>query len=283
MNKKIILSILSLVLLSGCTVISNPEFTSTVTDGNNTAITVNGVDISKNEVYHYMLNSLGVNSILDLALLEISSLEITDQELIDEKVIESISGYSGYAENGNIEEYAISQGYDSQEVYIEEKIVPQVQKNLLKEKYVEIHFDEIMTKYNPHFLKLINFDDEDLALDTLASIETEKEFDDLMNEQNGSDYGLVTTDGGVDESVINSFDKFTTDGIYPELVPSDNGGFYIVYVYNTDLESSDKATLIEELSTSISDMTSLNESYYYNKYKLSVYESYLKKLVEAKY
>lgn len=280
MNKKILTSLLALSMLTGCTTISNPEFTSTLVDGDQTIISVNGVDVNKNDIYHYMLSSLGPTSVIETALLAISDFEINDESLVNERSIESISGYSEYVENGSIEEYAISQGYDSQEEYMEEKIIPQVKKDLLKEKFVTIHLDSILSEYLPRFIKLISFDDEDAALEVLETISTEEDFNDLMDDNYGNDYGLVSTLGGIDTNIVSNLADFTEDGVYPELISSEYGGYYIVYVYNSDIETTDKDLLIREIASGISTISTDYEVFYFDLYKLSIYESYIKKIVE---
>lgn len=281
MNNKIISLTLSLMLLTGCSSIGNPEFKSTLVNGTDNVITVNGVDITKNDIYHYMLNSLGSYSVVDAALNYITDIEITDQNLIDERVLSTISNYSEYIDNGNIENYALSQGFDDQDDYINSKILPQVKKDLLKEKYIETFFDDILVEYKPVYLKVISFYTDVEAQEALDSIETLEDFDSYIDTNEGFDYGMVTTKGGVEENILNMLDLFVEDGVYNEIISTDQSSetmFSLVYIYNSD-KNTNKELIISDLAT-MSELSSTYESYYLDYYKFSIYEEYLKKIVE---
>lgn len=277
MNKKILSLLLSGILLVGCSSVSNPEYTSSVVDGDEVVVIVNGVEVSKNDIYHYMLTPLGSSSAIETALAHICELEITDAVLIEEKIMNIISNYSDYIENGNIDDFAVAQGYVDQQDYIDSVIAPQVKKDLLKSNYIELFFDSIINEYQPKYIKLISFEDEEEALEALETLTSEEDFDMMFDEKQGYDYGMVTTKGGIDESIIAKFDDFNEEGIYGELILDDYGSYVIVYVYNNDIDNF-REIIIEDLGM-MGDISTAYQAYYLDLYNFSVYENYLDKVI----
>ena len=67
MNKKIIPIAIASTLLVGCGS-SAVNYSSEVENGSKTAINIDGTEISKNDIYHYLLEQFGSSEILSLAL-----------------------------------------------------------------------------------------------------------------------------------------------------------------------------------------------------------------------
>ena len=96
-----------------------------------------------------------------------------------------------------------------------------------------------------------------------------------MNENNGSDVGMVTTKTTtVDSNIIKKLDDFTKDGVYKKVIKTSDSKYAIVYVYNTDI-SKVKDDIKSNLS-SISDMSTKMETYYLRQYNFDVYEDAIK-------
>ena len=96
-----------------------------------------------------------------------------------------------------------------------------------------------------------------------------------MNENSGSDVGMVTTETTtVDSNIIKKLDDFTKDGVHNKVIETSDSKYAIVYVYNTD--TSEVEDDIKSNLSSISDMSTKMETYYLKKYNFDVYESAIK-------
>ena len=96
-----------------------------------------------------------------------------------------------------------------------------------------------------------------------------------MNENSGSDAGMVTTEStSVDSKIIDKLDKFTKDGLYSKVIKTSESKYAVIYVYNSD-QSAIKDEIKSNLA-SISEMSTKMESYYLKQYNFDIYEEAIK-------
>ena len=146
---------------------------------------------------------------------------------------------------------------------------------MLKEKYIDKNYKKLVKEYKVKYLKTITLDTEAGAKKLLKEIKNGTDFDTAMNENNGSDVGMVTTKTTtVDSNIIKKLDDFTKDGVYKKVIKTSDSKYAIVYVYNTDI-SKVKDDIKSNLS-SISDMSTKMETYYLRQYNFDVYEDAIK-------
>lgn len=274
MKKKIIPLMVAGTLLVGCGSSSAVSYSSEVSDGDKAVITIGDTKINKNEIYHYLLQQYGSSEVLSLALTYIADQEITDEDAIKAKVDEKVASIRENVST-SLDEYAKQLGYDSEQDYIDGIVTVGVKQELLKEKYIDKNYKDLVKEYKVKYLKIITVDTESGALNLIDQIKDGADFDTVMNENSGSDAGMVTTKStNVDSKIIDKLDKFTKDGLYSKVIKTSESKYAVIYVYNSD-QSKIKDEIKSNLAA-ISEMSTKMESYYLKQYNFDIYEEAIK-------
>jgi len=264
------------LLLAGC---SSPKFTSQVTDGSKTIVSNEKIKITKQEYYEYLLETYGSDQVLDEALKYISEKEVTDQKEIDKLVKERSKTYAQYSECG-LGEYAKSMGYKDEKEYQEQVIVPSVKQELLRKKYINEHYEDLMKEFNVCAFKKIVVEKESTALTVIKNSKNATEFDKLMKTygEKAEDCGIVTKNStSLDENLvkkISDFSKVTKDGVYKDAVKLSDDTYAVIFIYNTN-HKKNKANYQDSLSND-EDITETIQSYYLKKYEFTINEENIK-------
>ena len=258
MNKKIIPIAIASTLLVGCGS-SAVNYSSEVENGSKTAINIDGTEISKNDIYHYLLEQFGSSEVLSLALTYIADQEITDEDAFNTRLNEEIASQE---ESGtSLDDIAKQYGLENRQQYIDQVLSIGVKQQMLKEKYIDKNYKKLVKEYKVKYLKTITLDTEAGAKKLLKEIKNGSDFDTVMNENSGSDVGMVTTETTtVDSNIIKKLDDFTKDGVHNKVIETSDSKYAIVYVYNTD--TSEVEDDIKSNLSSISDMSTKMETYY---------------------
>ncbi|MFQ7842052.1 MAG: hypothetical protein ACLRHD_11530, partial [Thomasclavelia spiroformis] len=156
--------------------------------------------------------------------------------------------------------------------YIDQVLSIGVKQQMLKEKYIDKNYKKLIKEYKVKYLKTITLDTEAGAKKLLKEIKKGSDFDTVMNENSGSDVGMVTTETTtVDSNIIKKLDDFTKDGVHNKVIETSDSKYAIVYVYNTD--TSEVEDDIKSNLSSISDMSTKMETYYLKQYNFDVHEN----------
>lgn len=271
MKKKIIPLVIASTLLVGCSSSSAVNYSSEVSDGDKTAINIDGTEINKNDIYHYLLEKYGSSEVLSLALTYIADQEITDEDAYNTKLNETIAEQKESAGVTSLDDIAKQYGLENEQEYIDKVLSVGVKQEMLKEKYIDKNYKKLIKEYKVKYLKTITVDTEAGAKKLLKQIKDGSDFDTIMNENGGSDAGMVTTETTtVDENIIKKLDKFTKDGAYEKVIKTSDSKYAIVYVYNTD--TSAVTDEIKSNLATISDMSTKVESYYLKQYNFTINE-----------
>lgn len=271
MKKKIIPLVIASTLLVGCSSSSAVNYSSEVSDGDKTAINIDGTEINKNDIYHYLLEKYGSSEVLSLALTYIADQEITDEDAYNTKLNETIAEQKESAGVTSLDDIAKQYGLENEQEYIDKVLSVGVKQEMLKEKYIDKNYKKLIKEYKVKYLKTITVDTEAGAKKILEQIKDGSDFDTIMNENGGSDAGMVTTETTtVDENIIKKLDKFTKDGAYEKVIKTSDSKYAIVYVYNTD--TSAVTDEIKSNLATISDMSTKVERYYLKQYNFTINE-----------
>lgn len=271
MKKKIIPLVIASTLLVGCSSSSAINYSSEVSNGDKTAINIDGTEISKNDIYHYLLEQYGSSEVLSLALTYIADQEITDEEAYKTKLDETIAEQKESAGVTSLDDIAKQYGLENEQEFIDKIVSVGVKQEMLKEKYIDENYKKLVKEYKVKYLKTITVDTEAGAKKILEQIKDGSDFDTIMNENGGSDAGMVTTETTtVDKNIIKKLDKFTKDGVYEKVIKTSDSKYAIVYVYNTD--TSGVTDEIKSNLSTISDMSTKVESYYLKQYNFTINE-----------
>ena len=150
---------------------------------------------------------------------------------------------------------------------------------MLKEKYIDKNYKKLVKEYKVKYLKTITLDTEAGAKKLLKEIKNGSDFDTVMNENSGSDVGMVTTETTtVDSNIIKKLDDFTKDVVHNKVIETSDSKYAIVYVYNTD--TSEVEDDIKSNLSSISDMSTKMETYYLKQYNFDVHEDAIRDEIE---
>lgn len=275
MKKNIIPLVVAGTLLVGCGSSSAITYSSEVSNGDKAVITIGDTKITNNEIYHHLLKQFGSSEVLSLALTYIADQEVTDKEAIKTKVDEKVASTKESLTTASLDEVAKQYGYKDEQEYIDKIITVGVKQDLLKEKYIDKNYNDLIKEYKVKYLKVITVDTESGALSLIDKVKEGADFDTVMTENSGSDVGIVTTKStNVDSKIIEKLDKFTKDGIYNKVIKTSESKYAVIYVYN-----SDKSKIKDEVKSglsSISEMSTKMESYYLKQYNFDIYEEAIK-------
>ncbi|MCR1961663.1 hypothetical protein CWE04_05225 [Thomasclavelia cocleata] len=275
MKKNIIPLVVAGTLLVGCGSSSAINYTSEVSNGDKAVITIGDTKITNNEIYHHLLKQFGSSEVLSLALTYIADQEVTDKEAIKTKVDEKVASTKESLTTTSLDEVAKQYGFKNEQEYIDKIITVGVKQDLLKEKYIDKNYNDLIKEYKVKYLKIITVDTESGALSLIDKVKEGADFDTVMTENSGSDVGIVTTKStNVDSKIIEKLDKFTKDGIYNKVIKTSESKYAVIYVYN-----SDKSKIKDDVKSglaSVSEMSAKMESYYLKQYNFDIYEEAIK-------
>lgn len=272
--------LLSAVLLAGC----SSSYNTKVTDGSTKIISDKEVSVTKQDFYEYLLDNYGAEEVLNQALTAIANVEVTDEDKINELLNERIKSYDQYTDGG-IDQYAKDMGYASTEEYKEIVLLPDVKQELLREKYIDDNFDDLMKEFNVCSLKKIVVEKESSALSIIEKATDETAFDKLMDTygtDSAEDLGIVTKNSTLDDNLTSKLvdlSKVEKDGVYSSAIKLSDDTYAVIFVYDTDKEAN-KDNYLSTL-TSNDDIITTVEGYYLNKYEFNVNEDKLKDAIKA--
>ncbi|WP_249029796.1 hypothetical protein [Tannockella kyphosi] len=275
--RKLLTLLLAAILLVGCTSASEASYITSLPDGDGVVVSGEGVTITYDDIYYYLLESYGAGTVLEEALLYIAQCEITDEDAIQEAIDSLVVDYETYM-SMTIDEYAVYLGYPDGDTYIEEVITSSAMNSLLTQKYIGENFDQLVEDYQVKYLKVVEVDTESSALTLISETTDVDAFDALVEEYEGSDYGIITNQSYIDENIVAKLDSFTADGLYSDAILTSTGTYALVYVYNTDL--TDYVADVTDTLLYISDVVTLSEVHYLTTYEFSVYEGIIREEIE---
>lgn len=272
--KKLAMLILCSGLLVAC---SSSNYSVKVSDGSQTLISGEGIEITKQDYFEYLLDKYGSSKILNDALTAIADKEITDQDEINALLKERENTYAQYAD-GDLDEYAKSLGYESKDEYINEALLPDVKQELLRNKYIKENLKTLLTEYQVTRFKKIVVDKESTALSIIKASTSEEEFDKQMKNyaDSAEDAGIVTKNTTLDENLtkkLETLSKITKDGVYNEAIKLSDDTYAVIFVYDTAKAKEDE--YITAL-TSDQDIQETIEGTYLKKYNFKVNDDKLK-------
>lgn len=276
--KKIGLILLCSILLVAC---SSSGYVSKVSNSDQTLVSGENIHISKQDYFEYLLDYYGAHKIISDSLVAIANKEVTDEKAINTLLEKRKKDYAQYYD-GNLTNYAQSLGFKNESEYIENALLPDVKQELLRKKYIEDHFDELLTKYQVSRFKKITVDKESIALSIIKESTNEKQFDKQMDkyESNSEDADIVTKNSTLDENLKKKLAKLSDikkDGVYPEAIQLSDNKYAVIYLYDT--AHQDKAEYIDAISADDSAKDDI-ETYYLKKYHFTVHDNKLKDAIK---
>lgn len=287
LNKKYILILVCVIVVIACVLVyafvsPSDGYSSKVSDANKTIVSDNKLTITKQDFYEYLLENSGSDEVLNEALTAIANKEITDEDEINKSLEERVKTYSSYVE-GTMDDYAVSLGYESLAEYKEKVLLPEVKQELLKKKYIEDNFEDLMKEFEVCSIKKIVVEKESSALSIIKKSTDEEAFDKLLEtyDDKGEDCGIVTKNTTLDDNLKDMLSKFIgleEDGIYSEAIKLSDDTYAAVFVYNTDHEKN-KDSYLDTLVND-ADVQEKVEGHYLKEYEFTVNEKKIKDAIK---
>lgn len=173
-------------------------------------------------------------------------------------------------------------GFDSEEEYINEAIIPDAKQELLRNNYIKENLDDFMTNYQVARFKKIVVDKESTALTLIEEATSQDAFDKLMeeNKDNAEDVDIVTKNSTLDDNLKAKLEEFSTikeDGVYKEAIKLSDDSFAVIYLYDTAREDTQEYI---DVLTSINDIQTEIEGIYLKKYHFTVNDKNIKERIK---
>lgn len=278
--KKLIMLLFCGGLLVAC---SQSSYQVKVSDGNQTIVSGSDITITKQDYFEALLDQSGPSTVLAKSLTTIADKELgedNDSEELQKIIEEKKKTYAGTS--GSLKETAEMYGFDSEEEYINEAIIPDAKQELLRNNYIKENLDDFMTNYQVARFKKIVVDKESTALTLIEEATSQDAFDKLMeeNKDNAEDVDIVTKNSTLDDNLKAKLEEFSTikeDGVYKEAIKLSDDSFAVIYLYDTAREDTQEYI---DVLTSINDIQTEIEGIYLKKYHFTVNDKNIKERIK---
>lgn len=278
--KKIVMLLLCGGMLVAC---STSNYSVKISNGNDTIISQGDFKITKQDYFEYLLDSYGGSQVLQEALLSIADQEKLDSEALNKKIEEKKTSFAQYYDN-DLSKAAKAYGYESEEDYINQQIIPACKIALLEENYIKENLDHLLDEYQVCRLKKIIVDKESTALSLIKKATSEDAFDQLMNDEeyksNAEDADIVTKNSSLDDNLKDKLDELCAidkDGVYSKAIKLSDDSYAVIYLYDT--AKKDKQEYIDTLASD-SHIQEEVDGAYLKKYHFTVNDSALKNQIK---
>lgn len=223
--KKLLTSLcacLLLVGLSGCS-----DASADISDGNKVLMKIGNSTVTKEDMYVSLTNYGSITPLINAVTEKIVEKEvpITD-DMYDEakEAIEATKKYFGEKWDEYLKD---SLGYDSEEAYINERVIFTVRAERLSKKYIKENYKALDTKYRPMKVQILEAESKEKAEQALKAIK----------------------DGATFEDAIKSYGKDTTYKGSIELIHSDSTTPKVVFTTARSMDNGKLSAILEDANT----------------------------------
>lgn len=279
------------LLLAGCSS-ETSNYTTTVTDGNQTIATVGNATITKQDLYEHLMETSGVDYILNKALTQIASTAELDQEAIDAEVASTENTWKAIL-GEDLDTYTqTSFGYDTFEEYKTEILIPSVRQVLMIDNYAVDNYDTLASKYMFVKARQIIVDDQSTGMTVISEISSgettfedalEKYSTDSTNKTNKGEIGLISdlSSCTADENIVTILPQLTIPAVYSVPVELSTGKFAVLEIQETDINAL-KDEVLAELQAS-EEVIYEAEAYFLEQNGFAIVDEYLKQQMQTRY
>lgn len=287
--KKTILSLTVLALLTGCS--SNDHYTTKVDKSDEVVVTGSQVNVSKQDIFEYLMDQYGANYVLNRALQDIAANYELDEEALQDELTTMTNSYKSiYGED--LDAYAKENlGYDTWEAYQTAVLLPSLRQKMMIEDYADNNFATLAEEYYFVKLRAITVSDESTAISLIADLNNEEiTFEEALEEYgqtsantSNGDLGVVSdlsSTSQLDPAIQTILPQLTEIALYSVPVQLTNySGYAIIDVVETDKEKM-QAEILNVLRTADA-VTSEAEAYYLKENQFKVYDKRLEENIKA--
>lgn len=288
--KKLVTLVAALCLVAGCSS-SSSLYSSKVENSNSAAVTGADVNITYQDLYEQLMESNGVNYVLNTALSKAAENFDIDEEALNEQVNSTVETYKSFI-GEDLDAYTKQNlGYETFEEYKDAVIVPSVRQNIMVRNYSEENFDTLAQQYNFKKLSIITVADQSTALSIINDLNSEAiTFEDAVTQystdtktkNNNGNLGVVSdlsSTSTVDSNIINILPQFTVNALYTVPVQLSSGSYAVIDVVETDVNNMHD-DIVSALQSS-EEITIEAEAYYLKQVNFQVFDDRLKANIDA--
>lgn len=280
-----------ILLLAGCSS-EKSNYTTTITDGNQTIASVGNATITKQDLYECLMDASGVDYILNEALTQIASTAELDQEAIDTEVASTENTWKAIL-GEDLDSYTkTSFGYDTFDEYKNEILIPSVRQVLMINNYSADNYETLASKYMFVKARQIIVDDQATGMSVISEISTgditfeealEKYSTDSTNKTNKGEIGLISdlSSCTADANIVAILPQLTIPAMYSVPVELSTGKFAVLEIQETDIEEL-KDEVLAELQAS-EEVIYEAEAYFLSQNNFQITDEYLKQQFQSRY
>ena len=267
-TSKFILIASSALLLAAC-----KDAKAKLPGSQETVMTVGSTAVTKGDLYNIMFLSSGASEAANDSMKVICDAEVEVTDEMKENAQGTLDLYKtmyGDSFQTNLDSMGMTE-----EEYMNQYLIPNLQNEKLVPKYIEEHFDEIVAAYDPIQATILSFTSEADAKAALSALKDgSKDAATAAKDNNSTSSGtpeIVTINTlSYDTSVLSVIRSSTPDTGWTMIPGMDGSTFYVLKVESTN-PADYKEEAISSLSN-VSDVSAASTDYYYRKYGFHVYD-----------
>ena len=266
--KNILAGACALILLAGCS-----DASAKLANGSETVMTVGNQTFSKNDIYQMLVSSAGGDTVYSKAQTFIAEQEVELTDEMKDSAKNTLELYS-MMYGDQFTDYLKSSGL-TEDDYVNTVILPYMQAEKLPEIYINEHFDELVSTYEPIQVIVLSFSSQDDASKAISALKDgSATAEEAAASNNSASKGepeiLVNSSMTYDSAVLTVLRSGSVDDGWVEVPSSDGVTFYVVKIV-----SKNAADFKDEAVTAlggISTVTNAATDYFFRKYNFHVYD-----------
>ncbi|MBR2677494.1 MAG: hypothetical protein IKE28_11370 [Solobacterium sp.] len=266
--KNILAGACALILLAGCS-----DASAKLANGSETVMTVGNQTFSKNDIYQMLVSSAGGDTVYSKAQTFIAEQEVELTDEMKDSAKNTLELYS-MMYGDQFTDYLKSSGL-TEDDYVNTVILPSMQAEKLPEIYINEHFDELVSTYEPIQVIVLSFSSQDDASKAISALKDgSATAEEAAASNNSASKGepeiLVNSSMTYDSAVLTVLRSGSVDDGWVEVPSSDGATFYVVKIV-----SKNTADFKDEAVTAlggISTVTNAATDYFFRKYNFHVYD-----------
>ena len=266
--KNILAGACALILLAGCS-----DASAKLANGSETVMTVGNQTFSKNDIYQMLVSSAAGDTVYSKAQTFIAEQEVELTDEMKDSAKNTLELYS-MMYGDQFTDYLKSSGL-TEDDYVNTVILPSMQAEKLPEIYINEHFDELVSTYEPIQVIVLSFSSEEDASKAISALKdgsatAEEAAASNNSASNGEPEILVNSSMTYDSAVLTVLRSGSVDDGWVEVPSSDGSLFYVVKIVSKD--ASDFKDEAVTAFSGISTVTTEATDYFFRKYNFHVYD-----------
>ncbi len=266
--KKIFAGACALAVLAGCS-----DASAKLANGSEIVMTIGSQSFTKNDIYQMLVAYAAGETVYSKAQSYIATQEVEATDEMKDSAKNTLELYS-MMYGDQFTEYLKSNGM-TEDDYINDIALPSLQAEQLPSVYINEHFDELVSTYEPIQVIVLSFSSEEDASKAISalkdgSVTAEEAAASNNSASSGNPEVLVNSSMTYDSAVLTVLRSGSVDDGWVEVPSTDGSLFYVVKVVSKD-PSEFKEDAVTSLS-GISAVSSAATDYFFRKYNFHVYD-----------